>query len=299
MNLVSTRISWYYPAVSIESLACHLSSHLFCQPLESLGESGVPPGLSSAGQCASSKSSVTWSGFLLCGRGSRTQKIIESRPSERLFVKTPSGRTSGKASQTSRAAGGPALTSIPPSQLPRDSQWVVLFATRERAVAPSSVSSRLPRCSLSTSKIELLCVSRNFDISNHVFTTAANTRLNKAPAKFRTLDYAERHGYVRGIVKDIIHDPGQSNLPREREKAGRPTRETGIHGSKGSVANEGIACLRVYRSWCSSRQGPVPPPLQVQAGHRDLHRQRGHVHRPVHLRRQARCSDRRQRPARR
>lgn len=36
------------------------------------------------------------------------------------------------------------LTSIPPSQLPRDSQWVVLFATRERAVAPSSVSSRLP-----------------------------------------------------------------------------------------------------------------------------------------------------------
>jgi large subunit ribosomal protein L8e len=38
--------------------------------------------------------------------------------------------------------------------------------------------------------------------------TAANTRLNKAPAKFRNLDYAERHGYVRGIVKDIIHDPG-------------------------------------------------------------------------------------------
>lgn len=40
-----------------------------------------------------------------------------------------------------------------------------------------------------------------------IFT--ANTRLNKAPAQFRTLDYAERHGYVRGVVKDIIHDPGR------------------------------------------------------------------------------------------
>jgi len=29
------------------------------------------------------------------------------------------------------------------------------------------------------------------------------------PAKFRTLDYAERHGYTRGIVKEIIHDTGR------------------------------------------------------------------------------------------
>lgn len=38
---------------------------------------------------------------------------------------------------------------------------------------------------------------------------AAHTRLNKAPARFRTLDFAERHGYIRGVVKDIIHDPGR------------------------------------------------------------------------------------------
>ncbi|KUI54409.1 60S ribosomal protein L2 [Cytospora mali] len=37
----------------------------------------------------------------------------------------------------------------------------------------------------------------------------AITRLNKAPAKFRSLDYAERHGYIRGVVKQIIHDPGR------------------------------------------------------------------------------------------
>ncbi|KAM7207395.1 Ribokinase-like protein [Naviculisporaceae sp. PSN 640] len=40
-----------------------------------------------------------------------------------------------------------------------------------------------------------------------IFT--ANTRLRKAPAKFRSLDYSERHGYIRGIVKEIIHDPGR------------------------------------------------------------------------------------------
>lgn len=40
-------------------------------------------------------------------------------------------------------------------------------------------------------------------------TAEAVTRLNKNPAKFRNLDYAERHGYVRGIVKEIIHDPGR------------------------------------------------------------------------------------------
>ena len=39
--------------------------------------------------------------------------------------------------------------------------------------------------------------------------SAAHTRLNKAPAKFRQLDYSEKHGYVRGVVKEIIHDPGR------------------------------------------------------------------------------------------
>lgn len=37
----------------------------------------------------------------------------------------------------------------------------------------------------------------------------AHTHLNKNPARLRPLDYAERNGYVRGIVKDIIHDSGR------------------------------------------------------------------------------------------
>ena len=30
-----------------------------------------------------------------------------------------------------------------------------------------------------------------------------------APAKFRNLDYSERRGYIKGIVKAIVHDPGR------------------------------------------------------------------------------------------
>ena len=52
-------------------------------------------------------------------------------------------------------------------------------------------------------------------ISTNVLTTSscqqfkAHTRLNKAPARLRPLDYAERNGYIRGIVKEIIQDAGR------------------------------------------------------------------------------------------
>jgi large subunit ribosomal protein L8e len=37
----------------------------------------------------------------------------------------------------------------------------------------------------------------------------AHTKNRKGAAKLRTLDFAERHGYLKGIVKEIIHDPGR------------------------------------------------------------------------------------------
>mmetsp|Transcript_93658 Transcript_93658/g.195308 ORF Transcript_93658/g.195308 Transcript_93658/m.195308 type:complete len:253 (-) Transcript_93658:107-865(-) len=40
-----------------------------------------------------------------------------------------------------------------------------------------------------------------------IFT--AKTRLRKGAVKLRVLDYAERHGYAKGIVKKIMHDPGR------------------------------------------------------------------------------------------
>ncbi|KIM94947.1 hypothetical protein OIDMADRAFT_21226 [Oidiodendron maius Zn] len=40
-----------------------------------------------------------------------------------------------------------------------------------------------------------------------IFTS--NSRLRKAPAKFRTLDYAERSGYIRGVVSEVVHESGR------------------------------------------------------------------------------------------
>ena len=40
-----------------------------------------------------------------------------------------------------------------------------------------------------------------------VFT--AHSKHRKGAAKLRKLDFAEREGYVKGVIKDIIHDPGR------------------------------------------------------------------------------------------
>jgi large subunit ribosomal protein L8e len=37
----------------------------------------------------------------------------------------------------------------------------------------------------------------------------AHTKHRKGAAKHRMLDFAERHGYIKGVVKKIIHDPGR------------------------------------------------------------------------------------------
>jgi len=37
----------------------------------------------------------------------------------------------------------------------------------------------------------------------------AHTHHRKGAAKHRTLDYAERRGYIKGVVQDIVHDPGR------------------------------------------------------------------------------------------
>merc|ERR1712196_286692 len=40
-----------------------------------------------------------------------------------------------------------------------------------------------------------------------IFT--ANTSKRKGPCKLRKLDYAERHGFIKGVVKEIAHDSGR------------------------------------------------------------------------------------------
>ncbi|TFJ80820.1 hypothetical protein NSK_007820 [Nannochloropsis salina CCMP1776] len=37
----------------------------------------------------------------------------------------------------------------------------------------------------------------------------SHTKLNKNPVKLRKLDYAEKHGYIKGVVKEIVHESGR------------------------------------------------------------------------------------------
>jgi ribosomal protein L2 len=45
--------------------------------------------------------------------------------------------------------------------------------------------------------------------TQYVLQFSAHTHHNKNPARLRVLDFAERNGYIRGIVKEIIHDAGR------------------------------------------------------------------------------------------
>jgi len=38
---------------------------------------------------------------------------------------------------------------------------------------------------------------------------ASHVKHRKGAARHRPLDFAERHGYIKGLVKEIIHDPGR------------------------------------------------------------------------------------------
>lgn len=37
----------------------------------------------------------------------------------------------------------------------------------------------------------------------------SHTKKRKGAPKLRNLDFAERHGFIKGVVRDIIHDPGR------------------------------------------------------------------------------------------
>jgi len=43
--------------------------------------------------------------------------------------------------------------------------------------------------------------------ANGVYRAHKHHRIGKP--SYRTLDYAERNGYIRGVIKDILHDPGR------------------------------------------------------------------------------------------
>jgi len=52
----------------------------------------------------------------------------------------------------------------------------------------------------------MLCVAQRKGAGG-IFRSISKHR--KGAAKFRQLDYSERRGYVKGVVKEIVHDPGR------------------------------------------------------------------------------------------
>uniref|UniRef100_A0A668A8S3 Large ribosomal subunit protein uL2 n=1 Tax=Myripristis murdjan TaxID=586833 RepID=A0A668A8S3_9TELE len=50
----------------------------------------------------------------------------------------------------------------------------------------------------------------------------AHVKHRKGAAKLRHIDFAERHGYIKGIVKDIIHDPGRGRSSSLLQRASTP-----------------------------------------------------------------------------
>uniref|UniRef100_A0A4W4HM72 Large ribosomal subunit protein uL2 n=1 Tax=Electrophorus electricus TaxID=8005 RepID=A0A4W4HM72_ELEEL len=63
----------------------------------------------------------------------------------------------------------------------------------------------------------------------------AHVKHRKGAAKLRHIDFAERHGYIKGIVKDIIHDPGRGS--RKGLSCLLPLRASTL-GSSSSVARK-------------------------------------------------------------
>ena len=67
------------------------------------------------------------------------------------------------------------------------------------------------------------------------------TRLNKAPAKFRPFDFAERNGYIRGLVKEIIHDAGRY-----------------VDATEQDFVERLVVFILTFFQWCTTRAHYVP-----------------------------------------
>ncbi|KAL8508658.1 hypothetical protein ACS0TY_019054 [Phlomoides rotata] len=65
----------------------------------------------------------------------------------------------------------------------------------------------------------------------------SHTHHRKGPARFRSLDFGERNGYLKGVVTEIIHDPGRG-APLARVTFRHPFRFQ--HQKELFVAAEGI-----------------------------------------------------------
>ncbi len=80
-----------------------------------------------------------------------------------------------------------------------------------------------------------------------IFTS--HTTHRKGAAKHRVLDAAERNGYIKGVVTEILHDSARG-APLARVSA---SAAGFAHGKRGSLHN-GVACFLLLRTGCRVRK---------------------------------------------
>ncbi|GAC77093.1 60s ribosomal protein L2/L8 [Moesziomyces antarcticus T-34] len=100
----------------------------------------------------------------------------------------------------------PAASSQEPSSL-KAKLWAARASAKWTRSAGSSSHTFSSPSSPTHNQATMGRVIRAQRKSGGIFT--AHTKHNKAPAKLRVYDYAERNGYIRGVVKEIIHDAGR------------------------------------------------------------------------------------------
>ena len=85
----------------------------------------------------------------------------------------------------------------------------------------------------------------------------SHTLHRKGPAQHRVLDAAERNGYIRGVVTEIVHDPGRgAPLARVRHSAA-------AHSSVPALLID-VATGHPFRSF-NWTAGHLQKPHQIQA----------------------------------
>ena len=96
----------------------------------------------------------------------------------------------------------------------------------------------------------------------------SHTKHRKGPCGLRPLDYAEREGYVRGVVKELIHDPGRG-APIAKVQFNNPYRFRKDNyqwtATEGTYSGQFIYCGKKGAAPRLDRSARAPEPLWLSA----------------------------------
>merc|ERR1711988_803424 len=81
----------------------------------------------------------------------------------------------------------------------------------------------------------------------------SHTKHRKGAAKLRVLDFAERNGYMKGVVKELIHDPGRG-APLAKVQFNSPYRYRKVNELM--IASEGMFTGQFI--YCGKKAALVP-----------------------------------------